>query len=246
MNSDHGGQLPLILYVTSFRHQHQVPLPQEERGGEQARGVDGGQVVAVEEGGALALIPRPNKDVIESMIDCMLDGYQEVLIPVPVYPNPPPVVIERAVPMLAVCWMAIRKSSFQYLCILTLLLWSLKGLFLCWLLSSLKEVSLLIFLTGKLSGSVMNSLHISNFPQTIFRLISIPLRKTLCQKVESSSALTSWNFFPDHDILGVWFSSSSSSVFFKALYSSKFSFLQRCFQKCIQPLSLRWMDLDVW
>ena len=39
--------------------------------------------MTVHEGGVLALIPRPDKDVIESIFDCMLDGYQEVLIPVP-------------------------------------------------------------------------------------------------------------------------------------------------------------------
>ena len=39
--------------------------------------------MAVEEGWILALIPRPDEDVIESMVDCVLDGNQVVLIPIP-------------------------------------------------------------------------------------------------------------------------------------------------------------------
>ena len=83
MNPDHGSQLPLLLDVASLWHEHQVPLPQEEGSREQPSGVSRREVVAVEEGGVLALIPRPDKDIIESMIDSMLDGYQVVLIPVP-------------------------------------------------------------------------------------------------------------------------------------------------------------------
>ena len=39
--------------------------------------------MAVEEGWILALVPRPDEDVIESMVDCVLDGNQVVLIPIP-------------------------------------------------------------------------------------------------------------------------------------------------------------------
>ena len=83
MNSDHAGKLFLILYVASLGHQHQVLLPEKEGGGEEPGGVGCGQVMTVEERWVLAFIPRPDKDIVESMVNSMLDGYQEVFIPIP-------------------------------------------------------------------------------------------------------------------------------------------------------------------
>jgi hypothetical protein len=75
----------------------------------------------------------------------------------------------------------------------------------------LNEVSLVIFLTGRLFSSVKKSLQSSNFPSQIFRLIPRPRKKTFRHLGASGLMSTSWNFCSDQVNLGS--SSSSSSSF---------------------------------
>ena len=134
----------------------------------------------------------------------------------PVNSNSSPVVIKRAVSMLAsqlsegsvlghlLHWQAVRVRHEQSP--------HLKFPF-C-------DVPAHLNSSKKYPGNKQNSQNLTQAPFVPY----------LCQKVESSSSVTSWNFSPDQDNLGAEFS-ASLLFFFKALYSSKFSFLQRCFQK---------------
>ena len=73
------------------RHQDQEILPEEERGREVAGGVERPKVVAVEEGGVLALLPAPDEDVVEGVVvNVVPDDGEEVLVPVTAHPQPPP------------------------------------------------------------------------------------------------------------------------------------------------------------
>ena len=76
-------QLLLLPQVAVFWHQHEEMLPEEEGGWEEASGVEGGEVEAVEELGGLALPPLPHEDVIEAVAVVVLDGHKIVLIPIP-------------------------------------------------------------------------------------------------------------------------------------------------------------------
>ena len=87
-----------------------------------------------------------------------------------------------------------------------------------WLyLSSLNEVSLVIFLTGKLSASVRYSRHSSNFPWQILRLIPMPRWNTLRHLGAFGSTWTSWKTsrFQDKRVFEVSSPSVSSSSFLK-------------------------------
>ena len=97
VHSDHGGELSPVLDVARLRHQDQEILPEEKRGREEAGGVERQEVVAVEEGGVLALLPAPDEDVVEGVVDVVLDDDEEVLVPVPVHPHSPPLLSEGAV-----------------------------------------------------------------------------------------------------------------------------------------------------
>ena len=93
----------------------------------------------------------------------------------------------------------------------------------CTYLSSLNEVSLVIFLTGKLSASVRNSRHSSNFPWQILRLIPMPRWNTLRHLGAFGSTWTSWKTsrFQDKRVFEVSSPSVSSSSFLKWSYFSK-------------------------
>ena len=84
-------------------------------------------------------------------------------------------------------------------------------------LSSLNEVSLVIFLTGKLSASVRYSRHSSNFPWQILRLIPMPRWNTLRHLGAFGSTWTSWKTsrFQDKRVFEVSSPSVSSSSFLK-------------------------------
>ena len=85
----------------------------------------------------------------------------------------------------------------------------------CTYLSSLNEVSLVIFLTGKLSASVRYSRHSSNFPWQILRLIPMPRWNTLRHFGAFGSTWTSWKTsrFQDKRVFEVSSPSVSSSSF---------------------------------
>ena len=85
----------------------------------------------------------------------------------------------------------------------------------CTYLSSLNEVSLVIFLTGKLSASVRYSRHSSNFPWQILRLIPMPRWNTLRHLGAFGSTWTSWKTsrFQDKRVFEVSSPSVSSSSF---------------------------------
>ena len=63
-------------------HEDEVMFPEEEGGREEAGGVERKEVVAVEEGGLLALLPAPDEDVVEALTDVVLDSHEVLLIPV--------------------------------------------------------------------------------------------------------------------------------------------------------------------
>ena len=50
--------------------------------------------MTVEKLRVLTFIPLPDEDVIEGVVDVVLDHHQEVLVPVPVDPHPPPLLSE--------------------------------------------------------------------------------------------------------------------------------------------------------
>ena len=52
--------------------------------------------MAVEELRVLAFLPLPDEDVIEGVVDVVLDDDEELLVPVPVDPHPPPRLVEGA------------------------------------------------------------------------------------------------------------------------------------------------------
>ena len=83
VNPDHALQQVLgLLQVTILWHEDEIFFPEEEGGREEASGIEGGEVEAVEEGGRLALVPLPDEDVVEALADVVLDGHEVLLIPV--------------------------------------------------------------------------------------------------------------------------------------------------------------------
>ena len=52
--------------------------------------------MTVEELRVLAFLPLPDEDVIEGVVDVVLDDDEELLVPVPVDPHPPPRLVEGA------------------------------------------------------------------------------------------------------------------------------------------------------
>ena len=83
VNPDHALQQVLgLLQVTILGHEDEIFFPEEEGGREEASGIEGGEVEAVEEGGRLALVPLPDEDVVEALADVVLDGHEVLLIPV--------------------------------------------------------------------------------------------------------------------------------------------------------------------
>ena len=59
-------------------------------------GVEREKVVTVEELRVLTFLPLPDEDVIEGVVDVVLDDDEELLVPVPVDPHPPPRLVEGA------------------------------------------------------------------------------------------------------------------------------------------------------